>query len=296
MASFDFEVYNSAMKHLGFGYGLVQPEPSEKLHPGQCGYIDEGGRWRPLVDLTDNKTLEANGYTPMDPIQACAPEYPSWDPIFTSDMNVDECELDLEASSLVAAGLPIDASALVKYSTTTDLGAILMCDEIICYNCYDHKDPFRNWVKENALKLVSEHPCLKKSGVYIATSTYSSSSIHINVWQDPKKEISLGFKAGVTGIGMVGPKGTWIRGSKAHGWKHYTEGGQKVMFFGGVKVRFPWWKMLSKNKTEEEPQGNWRGEGNVFYVETDTEILEAQEEILGESPDDEREQDDEEEM
>jgi hypothetical protein len=97
-----------------------------------------------------------------------------------------------------------------------------MCDEKVCYRCFDHKDDFQFWLKNNAGKLVSRHPSLKKSGIYIATSTYSSSSIHINVWQDPKREISLGLKAGVTGIGMVGPKGTWVRSSKTYGWKHYT--------------------------------------------------------------------------
>src|SRR5450432_226518 len=215
------EIYHASLKHYGYGYGLFQPETTQKLRPGQCGYIDESGRWQPLLDLTDNELLVAAGYTPIDPLQRSDPDYQTWDPRVASTVKGVEVKIEGEASALTA-GLPIDASVAMKYSTSANFGAILMCDDKVVVECYDLKDPFRDWLNQNASKLLAKYPTLKERGLYVATTTYSSSDIHINVWHNSQDEITLGFKAGVTGIGGLGPSVHWMRGRTTHGCSHFV--------------------------------------------------------------------------
>jgi hypothetical protein len=170
-----------------------------------------------MLDLTDNELLKANGCTPIGPLQQSDTDTTYWDPQESGTVNrVTEFSLEGEASAL-AQGLPVDAKVAVKYKTSTDFGAILMCDEEAVVEGYDHRDPFRAWLKQNAPTLLTNYPTVKKHGIYVATLTYSSSDIHIEVWQNPQKEITLGFKAGVTGVGSVGPSVKWMRASSSDG-------------------------------------------------------------------------------
>jgi len=217
----DPEVYHASLRHYGYGYGLFQPELTQKLRPGQCGYIDESGRWQPLLDLTDNQLLVAAGYSPVDPLQRSDPDYQTWEPRVANTVKGIEVKLEGDTSAL-AAGLPFDASVAVKYSTSAKFGAILMCDDKVVVECYDLKDPFRAWLFQNASKLLATYPTLKERGLYVATTTYSSSDIHINVWNSSKDEITLGFKVGITGIGGLNPSVRWMRGRATHGWSHFV--------------------------------------------------------------------------
>jgi hypothetical protein len=185
-----------------------------KLSPGSCGYIDESGRWQRLLDLTNNQQLKEKGYTEIDPesLDRSDPETQLWEPRAASTAKKTELKIKGDASVL-AAGLPIDVSGAFKYSTSTNFGAILMCDTKVVVECFDHRDPFRRWLNQNADKLLLNYPTLKKHEIYIATTTYSCSDVHINVWHSKDDEIKIGVKVGVTGVGGLGPSGKWMRGT-----------------------------------------------------------------------------------
>jgi hypothetical protein len=226
------EIYHASLAHYKYGYGLFQPESTEKLLPGMCGYIDESGRWQPLLDLTSKEKIAAAGLTPLGDLQKSEPETQTWEPRVASTVRKNKIGVSGDVSSLVAAGLPIDASIAIKYSTSANFGAILMCDSEVVVQSFDHRDVFRDWLKKNADRLMQKWPELKQSGVYVATSTYEGSSIHINCWTDNSQEVSLGFKAGVTGIGSLGPSVGWVRGNSTSGWSHYvTVSSRSVQLF-----------------------------------------------------------------
>jgi hypothetical protein len=170
------EIYNQSMKDYKYGLGLFQPEPTQKLRPGLCGYIDESGCWQPLLDLTDNQLLIAAGYTPIGPLQRSDIQFQKWEPRVASTVKKVDIKLDGDGLAL-AAGLPIDVSMAFKYTTSTSFGALLMCDTEVAVECYDHRDPFREWLKKNAPKLLTGYPSLKEHGIYVATKTYSCSDI-----------------------------------------------------------------------------------------------------------------------
>lgn len=223
MAQNDPEVYHNSLKHYKYGYGLFQPESTQKLYPGKCGYVDESGRFQPLVDLTDKELLKAKGYTEVGPLQRSDPETQKWEPRLASTVKKTELKLKGDVSGLAAAGLPVDVSAAFKYSTSANFGAILMCDTDVVVECYDHRDPFRKWLKENVPKLLAEYPSLRQHGIYVATTTYSCSSVHINVWHSSQDEVKLGFKVGVTGLGGLGPSTTWLRGTSSKSWTSFVQ-------------------------------------------------------------------------
>ena len=140
------------------------------------------------------------------------PETQLWEPGVASTSKKIELKIKGDASALAAAGLPIDVSGAFKYSTSTKFGAILMCDTEVVVECFNHRDPFRKWLNQNADKLLQSFPTLRKHGIYIATTTYSCSHVHINVWHSKDDEIKIGVKVGVTGIGGLWPSGKWMRG------------------------------------------------------------------------------------
>ena len=115
-----------------------------KLSPGSCGYIDESGRWQRLLDLTNNQQLKEKGYTEIDTesLDRSDPETQLWEPRVASTAKKTELKIKGDASAL-AAGLPIYVSGAFNYSTSTNFGAILMCDTKVVVECWDHRDPFR---------------------------------------------------------------------------------------------------------------------------------------------------------
>jgi hypothetical protein len=43
--------YAEAFEDQALGYGLLHPASTERLHPGVCGYFDEDGDWKTIVDI-----------------------------------------------------------------------------------------------------------------------------------------------------------------------------------------------------------------------------------------------------
>ena len=43
--------YSEELLDQGLGHGLLHPSTSERLHVGVCGYFDEEGDWKTIVDI-----------------------------------------------------------------------------------------------------------------------------------------------------------------------------------------------------------------------------------------------------
>lgn len=253
------ELYRASMIPHRFGYALYEPAPFTRLHPGKLGYLDEYRLWHPILDLTDPAILDAAGYSRVEYPMRSDPDSRFWSPLVSS--NVKETGVALEGDLGGASlGLPVDVGGAVQYRTSTDFGAVLMCDSSVVAEGYDYRNPFKVWLKMNAKKLLVKYPDLKKYGVCVVTWTYSSTNIHINAWDNPGNEVVLGFKAGMSGLGSLGPELSWLRGKSSSGWSSWNDQ-KRVVFFTGVKVDFTLFGVWTR-----EEKG-WRGAEDKFIVD-----------------------------
>lgn len=258
-----------------FGYALYEPASFTRLHPGILGYLDEYRRWHPILDLTDIAAIKAAGYTPIDGLQMCEPETRVWGPLVSSNVRETNVKLEGDVDAL-GLGLPADIGGIVQFSTNTDFGAVLMCDNEVVAEGYDLRNPFLVWLKENSKALLKSYPDLKKHGVCAVTWTYSSTNIHINVWENAATTVTVGFKLGMTGVGHASPETSWVRRRSGSGWSNWSDQ-KRVVFFTGVKLAF------SVFGSREVSEGRWRGAGDDFMVGelNSGEICEAKVEFVG---------------
>ncbi|KAI1127411.1 hypothetical protein F5Y10DRAFT_292800 [Nemania abortiva] len=257
------KLYRNSMRRHRFGYALYEPALFEHLRPGMVGYMDEYQRWHPIVDLTDTAAVEAGEYSPVGYLQPNGPDSRHWGPLAAS--NVVESSVELEAGvGATTLGLPIGVSGILKYGTTGGFGALLMCDGEVISEGFDFRNPFIVWLKRNAKVLFKRYPDLRKHGIYVATWTYSSENVHINVWGNGDHNVTVGFKVDVPQTVQAGPSTSWFRGRASSGWSAWT-GQKRVVFFTGVKIK----TCVLGIREQHEPA--WRGSGQSFVVEGEEE-------------------------
>jgi hypothetical protein len=254
------ERYRKSMRPHPFGYALYKPPLYSRLFPGVLGYLDDDREWHPVLDLNrgeilniaTGQTIDPQRYTPFATPVLKTPDARFWEPRVSSKHSETAIAIGCAADALALA-LPVSVGGAVEYASKKDFGAILMCDDAVENEGFDVRAPFLAWLKKNAATLVKDFPDLKEHGIYIATWTYSASNIHINAWEGSEHTVTLGFHAGATGIGSVGPSTSWARGRTSNGWAHFATGEKRVVFFTGVKVA------CGVFGRREEVTRKWRG-------------------------------------
>ncbi|KAF4336697.1 hypothetical protein FBEOM_9443 [Fusarium beomiforme] len=224
--------YHVSMQHHPYGYALFEPAPFSRLQPGSLGYLDEFHLWHPILNLLDSEELKKSGYPPLGELRPSEPDIRRFGPLLSN--KTAETSLDLEAGVGAAAmGLPVDVSGAVKYSTSNEFGAVLVCEKDVVSEGFDLRQPFSAWLEKNAKSLFKEYPDGKKHGFYAVTWTYSSTDIHISAWDGSSINATVGFKVGMAGAGNVGPQMSWVRGRSSSGWTEWTDQ-KRVLFFRAV--------------------------------------------------------------
>ena len=93
------EIYvKRMMKRNDFGYPFYEPPSSLEVRPGKCGYIDQHGRWNPVVDLCATaEALSARGLKPLKEEPGKAPDDKDieWGPKYSE--GVKGSRVDLKA-------------------------------------------------------------------------------------------------------------------------------------------------------------------------------------------------------
>jgi len=270
------ERYRESMRSEPYGYALYHPQEHTRLRPGMLGYLDENKHWHPLLDLRDPQAI-ANLNLPALKMQMLNERKPEqWGPKTASTVKETTIKLggDVDAASL---GLPLDVGGAVQYSSASDFGAILMCDDKVVPKGFDERKPFLLWLKSNSKALLKQFPDLKDYGVIVATWTYSASQIYIHVWEDKDKTVVVGVKAGATGVGHGETENVWRRAHSSDGWTRFDDGA-RVVFFTGVGIKYTFLGV------KEQKEHEWRGEDEMqFVVENveDSMVAEAKAETFG---------------
>jgi hypothetical protein len=93
------EIYaERMMKRHDYGYPFYEPPSDGEVSPGKCGYLDQHGRWNPVVDLGGSDAgLISLGFTEVGTTLQKAPKDHSiaWGPKYSD--SVSGRQFDLKA-------------------------------------------------------------------------------------------------------------------------------------------------------------------------------------------------------
>jgi hypothetical protein len=202
--------YANLMRNHPYGTALYTPLPYSLFHPGSTGYFSSLGHWNPITDLSTP--------SPNLTLSPAPSESFTWGPKISSSTKALKSSLDVGLSSLVTTAIPADLGAWYKFESTRDGGAVLLTKGEIKHERFYYESPFKQWVRDNAVRLIQERPEILEQGFWIVTSTWSVERAALNCWKENGRTVGVGFKAGVVGIGEVAPSGEWVTGGGSEGW------------------------------------------------------------------------------
>jgi hypothetical protein len=126
-------------------------------------------------------------------------------------------------NSGLAVGLPTDATAAIKYHSGSNFGAVLVTTPPIKHDGYYYESPFKGWFQDNVKAIMSSPRAdeIKKYGLFVVTGTYMTTKCSLVAWTEPSKDVFLGFYAGPSGLGEVGPHVKWYDTGSSSGWNKH---------------------------------------------------------------------------
>lgn len=214
--------YAAAMAEHPYGHALFRPASSKSLRPGSCGYLDDQGKWNPIIsNIEDTAELQQTGlpFLVPRPLVPMHPQSHTWGPKTATNMIYRRTAFS-GAADATAAGFPAEVKMVLDFSAKTNFGAILHCARQVTEEGFYHTDPFLQWAKTNAQALISACPDVKRHGVWVVTSTFGTQEADILAWVDKGRTASMGFKLAVPAAGEIGPSGEFVKGGSAGEWNH----------------------------------------------------------------------------
>lgn len=123
-------------------------------------------------------------------------------------------------SGLAAAmvPVPVDVGAWYQFESVREGGAVLLTKGNVRHERYYYEEPFKKWVRENAVGLVTRRKEVLEYGLWVVTSTWAAEECAINVWSGVGRGVGVGFKSGVVEIGELAPSGEWWEDGRDGGW------------------------------------------------------------------------------
>lgn len=239
------DTYAERMRVHPYGFALYHPASTRVMRPGCVGFLDSHGVWTPIAHLEDSDSLTKHGLRfPKQSLTVAKTErITGWDPKVSNGVTERSGGIDLGAGG-AATGLPVDASLRLEYSSSSDVGAVLITSSPISRNGYYYQSPFKDWVKANARALLHGPlaPDIKEHGLFVVTQTYTTEKAALTAWQGSQNKAYFGFGADAMGLGEISPHVQWYVGNSAAGWNmHESEAGEgKVVFMAGLAYRRLW--------------------------------------------------------
>ncbi|KAH7131617.1 hypothetical protein B0J13DRAFT_107361 [Dactylonectria estremocensis] len=252
--------YAELMRGHPFGTALYLPVPWSQFHPGTIGYFDSTGAWNPIGDISAPSTLPST-LTSIDTsdLSQAPSQQQIWGPKLGNETRGRSVDLSvgIGAIPLLAAtrgAAPFDISACFRFQSANDKGAVLLTSGPVVHERYYHREPFLQWMRQNARNLATAYPEVKSHGVWIVTSTWAAKDASVNCWTCSTKEVDVGFSTTALEFGEVAPKGSWLHAGSAEGWitARSDENNQgNVIFFHGIRFT---WVSVRGLKQEKNPR------------------------------------------
>jgi len=227
-------IYANAMRQHPFGFALYHPIDKDVLKLGSCGYLNDLGDWNPITNVS---SAVDNRYVAVDEeLQKGDPQELNWGPKCSDHVTEHREKLKAE---MAIPGIPTNVNVFCKYASNQRFGAVLLTTPPVIKSVYYHDMPFLKWFKTNAATIVRNHPEVKQHGLWIVTSTYSTSKCALNAWTSKSKEVAVGFSGTMSQMAGLDVKGSWYTSSDDGGWNYFEQKDkQVVVFIGGLHFRY----------------------------------------------------------
>lgn len=112
-------------------------------------------------------------------------------------------------SAGLAAAIPANLSTELVFSNSKSGGALLITAPPIVHERLYHESMFKDWVMQNADRLVKDRSEIFEHGLCVVTKTWATEDCAIHLWDEAGKEVKVGFHVGVDAIGQLGPGVGW---------------------------------------------------------------------------------------
>lgn len=215
------EKYAKQMQKLDIGYGLRTPHPYADLHPGVCGYLDEFKQWNTILDLSTPQDPKV-GLTAYPELGSPQSSKEKWDLQVSNRVSRQTVQFGAGISA-ASLGLPVGVKSAVRFSSVPGFGAIVMSDTEVSRDYYPHQSRFATWLRHNVIRLQELYPDIEEFGLYMVTRTYSSTDIHIAVWNDKTHSVYLGLEIDVLGQATLDSSIDKHRSEYSEDWKDFNE-------------------------------------------------------------------------
>lgn len=127
--------------------------------------------------------------------------------------------LKFKSLSNVVPAAEFTVTATCKFSTENDEGAILLSSKPVT-RTRRHDDAiqvYMSWIEENEAKLLKNHG-IRKNGLWVVLSTYTSTDCSWKVWAQAQTEFTLAFETALQKAGGIELSGRWKDTSQVGGW------------------------------------------------------------------------------
>ncbi|KAL8792054.1 MAG: hypothetical protein Q9195_005395 [Heterodermia aff. obscurata] len=217
-------LYTRLMDFHDYGKALYQVT-SDEVSPGKVGYFDKKGNWNLVVDLDDQEDLRKMQFSEVEISDDLRMEDTTTPNIIFGpkySRTVRESELQTSGAvdlSNVVPAADFAVTATCKFSTENDDGAILLNSNTVTRKRRHHDaiQVYKSWVEENEAKLLKNNG-IRKNGLWIVLSTYTSTDCSWKVWTQAQTEFTLAFETAVQQAGAIELSGRWKDTSQVGGW------------------------------------------------------------------------------
>lgn len=124
----------------------------------------------------------------------------------------------LAATAAATVPLPVEVGAWYQFESVREGGAVLLTKGQVRHERYYYEEPFKKWVRDNAVGLVTRRKEVLEYGLWVVTSTWAAEECAINVWSGVGRGVGVGFRSGVVEIGELAPSGEWWEDGRDGGW------------------------------------------------------------------------------
>jgi hypothetical protein len=235
--------YAEAFEDQALGYGLLHPASTERLHPGVCGYFDEDGDWKTIVDIPriidgQVKALGDLRFTTLDEVPTLpSPMSMRWEPKCSAAVSYTKVSQSASIGYIVNIMNRIywrirpsgkqSAFDSFKFTKGKEFGAVLVAEADVKQEYYSEDTPFYRWLKINFPAVVYSYPKLIESEtpLWIITKVYHTRKCSISCWSGSQQDISLEFGIDAAAEGeavTASPATSHVRvKTSGLGWAHY---------------------------------------------------------------------------
>jgi hypothetical protein len=133
-----------------------------------------------------------------------------------------EAQLGGQATVPAAGGVPVPITAKAHFTLkdAAQLGAVLFCTDPVVTDEFAEKEPFKEWVKQNGVKLLQKYGDIADRGFFIMTTTYSAADVWLQIWTEAERMVSIGTKAGVQDLVAFDASSDHAHARSMDGWFH----------------------------------------------------------------------------